>query len=318
MTVRIVGLPRDHLQHASRSAPRPARAAGGGFRVEAYLGFDALFETSSRCSTSRSTSGSARRSASASSQPRLGAGARRPAGPGRWEVTGRASFSILFFDVDIDFEVAWGEAAAALPPRSPWERSSSPHWPTGALGRRAARAATRWSRWRRDPVRRHGRGSPAGRAGRDPEGGAARDRHQACGNARAVRRHPLRHRHRDGRPAARPARPASATSTSPGASSSTWTRRRSSRPRRSSASGPGSRSPPATSRRRAIRWRSTPSSRRSTWASSRPHLQPDAVSPLILVFQAQLGAPPGRPCAATIASHRLPCSTASRSASPFS
>ncbi|HEX6312894.1 MAG TPA: DUF6603 domain-containing protein, partial [Acidimicrobiia bacterium] len=84
-------------------------------RVEAYLGFDALFvfepvfhfEIDFRVGAAIKY-----KSISLASVRVTGV----LSGPGRWEVSGHATISLLFFDVEIDFEVGWGSAPApALP-----------------------------------------------------------------------------------------------------------------------------------------------------------------------------------------------------------
>lgn len=88
-------------------------AAGGGFRVEALLGFDALFvlepvfhfEIDYRVSASISYQGVS--FASVGVRGTL-------SGPGRWKAYGKASISLLFFDVDIEFTVEWGDDIAIL------------------------------------------------------------------------------------------------------------------------------------------------------------------------------------------------------------
>ena len=113
VTVRIAGYLAVTSNTLQVGADAQLKAAGAGFTIEAALGFDALFETEPvfafeidfRVSASIRWRG--RRLASVQVKGVL-------RGPGRWEVTGRASFSILFWDVDIGFELAWGEVAAAL------------------------------------------------------------------------------------------------------------------------------------------------------------------------------------------------------------
>jgi hypothetical protein len=114
VTVRIVGYVAITSNTFQTGAEASLVAAGGGFRVEAYLGFDALFifqpfhfEIDFRVGASVRY-----RSISLASLQVRGT----LSGPGRWEVDGHATISLLFFDVGIDFEVAWGEAASpALP-----------------------------------------------------------------------------------------------------------------------------------------------------------------------------------------------------------
>lgn len=93
-------------------------AAAADFRVQAYLGFDALFMFEPRFHFEIDF--------------RVGASIRwkdwdlasvrvtgRLTGPGRWEVVGSASFTVLFWDVDIDFNVGWGDAPLEVVPEAP-------------------------------------------------------------------------------------------------------------------------------------------------------------------------------------------------------
>jgi hypothetical protein len=79
------------------------------FKVEAYLGFDALFIFTPRfCFIIDFRMGAAvswkgHDLASIRVKGSL-------SGPGRWEVEGTASFKILFFEVEIGFKEAWGDA----------------------------------------------------------------------------------------------------------------------------------------------------------------------------------------------------------------
>jgi hypothetical protein len=110
-TVRSVGYFAITSNTVQTGAEASLVAAGGGFRVEALLGFDALFvfepvfhfEIDFRVGASIRYHGHSL--ASVRVRGTL-------SGPGRWEVSGHASISLLFFDVDIDFEVAWGSAPA--------------------------------------------------------------------------------------------------------------------------------------------------------------------------------------------------------------
>jgi hypothetical protein len=113
VTVRIAGYLALTSNTLQVGADAQLKAAGAGFTIEAALGFDALFETEPvfafeidfRVSASIRWHGRRLASVQVSGVLR---------GPGRWEVSGRASFSILFWDVDIGFELAWGRVAAAL------------------------------------------------------------------------------------------------------------------------------------------------------------------------------------------------------------
>ena len=115
VTVRIVGYVAITSNTFQTGAEASLVAAGGGFRVEAYLGFDALFlfEPVFHFEIDFRVGASVRyHSISLASLTVRGT----LSGPGRWEVDGHASISLFFFDVDIDFDVAWGEVAApALP-----------------------------------------------------------------------------------------------------------------------------------------------------------------------------------------------------------
>jgi hypothetical protein len=115
VTVRIVGYVAITSNSFQTGAEASLVAAGGGFRVEAFLGFDALFifepvfhfEIDFRVGAAVKY-----KSISLASLTVKGT----VSGPGRWEVDGHASISLLFFSVGIDFEVAWGEAPKpALP-----------------------------------------------------------------------------------------------------------------------------------------------------------------------------------------------------------
>ncbi len=115
VTVRIVGYVAITSNTFQTGAEASLVAAGGGFRVEAYLGFDALFVFSPvfHFEIDFRVGASVRyKSISLASLTVRGT----LSGPGRWEVDGHASISLWLFSVDIDFEVGWGEAAApALP-----------------------------------------------------------------------------------------------------------------------------------------------------------------------------------------------------------
>lgn len=93
-------------------------AAAAGFRVEAYLGFDALFIFDPRFHfTFEFRVGAA---VSWKKWDLLAVRVRGMiTGPGRWEVVGAASFAVLFWDVEIDFDVRWGDAPAVALPEAP-------------------------------------------------------------------------------------------------------------------------------------------------------------------------------------------------------
>ncbi|MGB5760773.1 MAG: DUF6603 domain-containing protein, partial [Acidimicrobiales bacterium] len=111
VTVQIVGYVAITSNSFQTGAEASLVAAGGGFRVEAYIGFDALFvfepvfhfEIDFRVGAAIKY----KKWSLASVKVR---GVLK--GPGRWEVSGSATISILWWDVDIDFEVGWGDAAA--------------------------------------------------------------------------------------------------------------------------------------------------------------------------------------------------------------
>jgi Family of unknown function (DUF6603) len=109
VTVRIAGYTAITSNTFQIGADASLVATGGGFRVEAHLAFDALFlfEPVFRFETDFQVGASVKyKSVSLLSLKVRGI----LAGPGRWLVTGHASFSVLFWDVDIDFEVEWGDA----------------------------------------------------------------------------------------------------------------------------------------------------------------------------------------------------------------
>ncbi len=133
VTVRIVGYVAITSNTFQTGAEASLVAAGGGFRVEAYLGFDALFlfEPTFHFEIDFRVGASVRyHSISLASLTVRGT----VTGPGRWEVDGHASISLFFFDVDIDFEVAWGEAPA-------------PALPTVAVGPKIAAALSAPEAW---------------------------------------------------------------------------------------------------------------------------------------------------------------------------
>ncbi len=111
VTVRIVGYTAVTSNSFQIGAEASLVAAAAGFRVDAYLGFDALFifqptfhfEIEFRVGASIKY-----RSISLASIAVRGI----VSGPGHWIVAGHASISLLFFDVDIDVEVEWGSAPA--------------------------------------------------------------------------------------------------------------------------------------------------------------------------------------------------------------
>ena len=199
--------------------------------------------SSSRRSTSRSSSGSAPsvryKSISLASLKVRGT----ISGPGRWEVEGHASISLVVLRRRHRLR---GRAGA---------RPRRPRCRVCAVDREDRRGAVRAGVLEApscpaggDPLvtpahrrRRHRRaGASAGLAGRRAEGGPARHRHRPGRQVRAHRRHPLRHHRRHDRHRRRRDGRRSATSTSPGASSSTSPRRRSSPRRPSSGSARGS------------------------------------------------------------------------------
>lgn len=85
--------------------------AASDFRVEAYLGFDALFiftptfHFTIEFRMGAAVSWNGHDLASIRVRGEL-------SGPGRWEITGEASFSILCWEVEIGFHEAWGNAPA--------------------------------------------------------------------------------------------------------------------------------------------------------------------------------------------------------------
>lgn len=111
LTVQITGYVAITSNSFQTGAEASLVAAGGGFRVEAYLGFDALFifepvfhfEIDFRLGAAIKY-----KSISLASVKLQGV----LKGPGRWEVAGSATIKVLFVKVSIDFEVAWGDAPA--------------------------------------------------------------------------------------------------------------------------------------------------------------------------------------------------------------
>ncbi len=131
--VRIVGYVAITSNSFQVGAEASLVAAGGGFRVEAYLGFDALFifEPVFRFEIDFRVGASVKyKSISLASLKVKGT----LSGPGRWEVEGHASISLLFFEVGIDFEVAWG-------------RAESPALPSVKVGEKIAQALSAESSW---------------------------------------------------------------------------------------------------------------------------------------------------------------------------
>lgn len=133
VTVRIVGYVAITSNSFQTGAEASIVAAGGGFRVEAYLGFDALFifEPTFHFEIDFRVGASVKyKSISLASLTVRG----MVSGPGRWEIEGHATISVLFFDVDIDFEVAWGSA-------------STPALPSVAVGDKIAAALSAPEAW---------------------------------------------------------------------------------------------------------------------------------------------------------------------------
>ena len=103
------GLLRRHLEH------RAVRRARGGVLRSRHPQRQGPPGRSTRCSSSRPSTSSSRsppRSRSTCSaracSPCSSRIARRPA---PWHVKGHGSISLLFWDIDVDFEKTWGEAA---------------------------------------------------------------------------------------------------------------------------------------------------------------------------------------------------------------
>ena len=111
VTVRITGYVAITSNTLQIGADADLKAKGGNFKIQATLGFDALFEFEPvfhfeidfRVSASISYRGHNLASVKVTGVLR---------GPGRWEVSGHASFSILWWDVSIGFELGWGDVAA--------------------------------------------------------------------------------------------------------------------------------------------------------------------------------------------------------------
>lgn len=111
VTVRIKGYVAVTSNTFQVGADADIVAQGGNFKITAALGFDALFELEPvfhfeidfRVSAAIKYRGRSLASVKVKGVLR---------GPGRWEVSGRASFSILFWDVSIGFELGWGDSPA--------------------------------------------------------------------------------------------------------------------------------------------------------------------------------------------------------------
>ena len=98
-----------------------------GARVELFFGLDELQRqgpprASTRCSSSRPSTSSSR-SRRRFSVNVFGVGlfsvrvAARSKGPAPWHIEGHGSISLLFFDIDVDFDETWGESRdTTLPP----------------------------------------------------------------------------------------------------------------------------------------------------------------------------------------------------------
>lgn len=114
VTVRIAAYTAITTSTFQIGADAQLSAKGGNFAIEAHVGFDALFEFEPvlhftidfRVGASIKYRGHCLASVKVKGTLR---------GPGRWEVSGHASFSILFWDVSIGFELEWGDVVAALP-----------------------------------------------------------------------------------------------------------------------------------------------------------------------------------------------------------
>jgi hypothetical protein len=115
-TVRIVGYFAITSNSVQTGAEASLLVAGGGFRVEAFVGFDALFvfEPVFRFEIDFRIGAAIKYKSISLAAVRLDG---RLIGPGRWEVSGSATIELLFFDVGIDFEVGWGDAPAPALPR---------------------------------------------------------------------------------------------------------------------------------------------------------------------------------------------------------
>ncbi len=111
VTVRVTGYVAVTSNTFQIGADADLVAKGGNFKITAGLGFDALFEFEPvfhfeidfRVSAQISYRGHNLASVKVKGVLR---------GPGRWEVSGHASFSILFWDVSIGFELGWGDTPA--------------------------------------------------------------------------------------------------------------------------------------------------------------------------------------------------------------
>jgi hypothetical protein len=91
-------------------------AAAAGFNVYGFLGYDVLFQFDPFRFVARLYGGIALREgtdviAGINISAQL-------AGPTPWEARGTATLTILFFDIDIDFHVTWGDAPPAIDPQT--------------------------------------------------------------------------------------------------------------------------------------------------------------------------------------------------------
>jgi hypothetical protein len=115
VAVRIVGYTAVTSNSFQIGAEALLLAVSAGLRIEAHLGFDALFLTTPVFHFTIDF--------------RVGASVRYKShslacvsvhgvlsGPGRWLVTGHASFKVLLWHVGMDFEVSWGDQPAAPVP----------------------------------------------------------------------------------------------------------------------------------------------------------------------------------------------------------
>ena len=291
VTVRIAAYTAITTNTFQIGADAQLSAKGGNFAIEAQIGFDALFEFEPvlhftidfRVGASIKYRGHRLAAVKVTGTLR---------GPGHWEVSGHASFSILFWDVSIGFELDWGDVVAALPSaliavgaQLVAALSDVVNWaaeiPVGGSALVTLRTAGQRGHYRRAPARS---------AGHLPEGGAPRHRHRPSGTGAAFRWHAFRH-HKGVDPRSRVLRRTTVTSISRAAGIWISTPRSESRHRRSRNSAQASRSQGRRLHRRPRPWwRSIPIRNVYLGEHPPPPDPPVVIAAAVLVAQARFGA----------------------------